>query len=142
MAESPLAKKLKLRPETQAALVNAPQGYAKDLTPLPTGASLSEKLQGSFDWIQAFVKDEAELEKILPRLVKALKPVSLLWIAFPKGSSGIQTDLTRDQGWDSLRKTDLKWITLVSVNDVWSAFAFRPFKPGEERSSRPARDGS
>jgi hypothetical protein len=64
-----------------------------------------------------------------------LKPESLLWISFPKGTSKIQTDLTRDKGWEALRDADLKWITLISVNDTWSAFSLRPYKLGEERQA-------
>jgi hypothetical protein len=59
----------------------------------------------------------------------------MLWISFPKGSSKIQTDLTRDKGWESLQTLDLKWITLVSVNETWSAFALRPYREGEEKQS-------
>ena len=70
---------------------------------------------------------------MVPRLVKALAPESLLWISFPKGTSGIQTDLTRDKGWDALKSVDLKWVTLISVNDTWSAFCLRPYKPGEAK---------
>jgi len=74
-------------------------------------------------------------EQALPQVRDALKPASTLWITFPKGTSKIQTDLTRDQGWDSLRSLDLKWINLISVDDTWSAFALRPYKSGEERQS-------
>ena len=42
---------------------------------------------------------------------------------------------TRDKGWDALQPLDLKWITLISVNETWSAFSLRPYKPGEERQS-------
>lgn len=63
----------------------------------------------------------------------------MLWISFPKGSSGIQTDLTRDKGWEGVSRFELKWVTLVSVNEVWSAFALRPFKPGEDRASSLSR---
>jgi len=94
---------------------------------------LSEKLQGKFDWIQGFVRTSAELKGLVPRLVKALAPESLLWISFPKGTSGIQTDLTRDKGWDALKSVDLKWVTLISVNDTWSAFCLRPYRPGEPK---------
>jgi hypothetical protein len=133
MPESALARKMKLKSGAMAVVVNPPDGYIAELRPLPDGVSLSDKLQGSFDWIQIFVKNKAELEKILPRATKALKPVSILWISFPKGTSKIQTDLTRDKGWEALEKADLKWVNLVSVNEVWSAFAVRPFKSGEAR---------
>jgi hypothetical protein len=135
MQESSLAKKMKLKTGQRAAIINAPDGYLKELSPLPTGVEVVEKLQGTFDWVQIFVKNKAELEKLVPRVTRVLKPESLLWLSFPKGSSKIQTDLTRDKGWDSLRQTDLKWVNLVSVNETWSAFALRPYKPGEERQS-------
>jgi hypothetical protein len=133
MPESALAKKMKLKAGARATVINAPAGHLKELAPLPAGVELSEKLQGRFDWIQAFVRTSAELKRLAPRLVKALAEESLLWISFPKGSSGIQTDLTRDKGWDALKGVDLKWVSLISVNDTWSAFCLRPYKPGETR---------
>jgi hypothetical protein len=135
MAESALVKKLKLKPGQRAAIVNAPDGYLKELSPLPGGAQVAEKLSGKFDWVQVFVKSKAELDGLFPRLVGALKPEGLLWISYPKGTSKIQTDLTRDKGWDVIRQSDLKWITLISVDETWSAFALRPYKPGEERQT-------
>ena len=135
MPESALAKKLKLKPNQHAGVINAPDGYLKELGSLPAGVDLAEKLSGKFDWIQLFVKNKAELEKAIPRAMRALKPESLLWICYPKGSSKIQTDLTRDKGWEILKKVDLKWITLISVNDTWSAFAMRPYREGEEKLS-------
>ena len=135
MPESSLAKKLKIKPMQRAALIHAPPGYVKELGSLPTGVELAEKLSGKFDWVQLFVKNKAELDKLLSKTVRALKPESLLWISYPKGRSKIQTDLTRDKGWESLQKADLKWVTLISVNETWSAFALRPYKPGEARQT-------
>lgn len=113
----------------------APPGYLKELNPLPSSVEIAETLQGKLDWVQIFVKNKAELEKLAPKAISALKLESMLWISFLKGTSKIQTDLTRDKGWESLRKADLKWITLISVNDTWAAFALRPYKPGEKRQT-------
>jgi hypothetical protein len=135
MQENSLAKKMKLKSGQRIAILNAPKGYTKELSPLPSGVELVEQLQGKFDWVQVFVQNRNDLEKLAPRAVRALKPESLLWISFPKGASKIQTDLTRDQGWDTLRQADLKWINLISINETWSAFSMRPFKPGEKRES-------
>ncbi len=135
MVATSLANKLKLKPGQRAAVINAPQGYPETLDPLPVGVQVSEQLDGEFDWVQIFVKDKAELEGLAPRAARALKPESLLWIAFPKGSSKIQTDLTRDKGWEVIQQIDLKWINLVSIDETWSAFALRPYKAGEERQS-------
>ena len=135
MTENALLKKLKLKAGQRAAIVNAPSGYIDTLRPLPDGVEVVEGLDGTFDWVQVFLKNRAELETLVPQLVGALKPVSMLWFTFPKGTSKIQTDLTRDKGWDALHGADLKWLTLVSVNDTWSAFAVRPYKPGEDHQS-------
>ena len=135
MAENPLGGKIKLKPGTRAAVVNAPAGYTCSLIPLPEDASLSEVLDGRFDWIQAFVTGKAQMEALLPTIFQALNPESLLWMCFPKGTSKVQTDLTRDQGWDTLQRTDLKWVTLISIHSTWSAFCLRPYKPGETRQT-------
>ncbi len=135
MGSTALASKLKLKPGQKAVVVNPPKGYVKTLAPAVAEASLSDPLDDQYDWIQVFVRNQAELEAWVPRVLPALRQVNLLWIAFPKGSSRIQTDLTRDKGWDSLRQADLKWINLVSIDEVWSAFSLRPYRPGEARQS-------
>lgn len=135
MAENTLANKMKLKPSQRAALVNAPEGYLKELGPLPSGVEMAEKLEGEFDWVQIFVKNKAELDALAPQAIRALKPESLLWISFPKGASKIQTDLSRDQGWDVVQQADLKWVNLISINETWSAFSVRPYKSGEKKQS-------
>ena len=130
MAESPLAKKMKLKPGASAAVINTPENYLQELR---HDNEVSQSLKGKFDWIQIFVKNKSELDTLAPKAAKALKPESILWISFPKGTSKIQTDLTRDKGWEGVQKLDLKWINLVSVNETWSAFALRPYKAGEKK---------
>jgi hypothetical protein len=135
MAAASLVAKLKLTTGNHACMVNALAGYLQAFTPLPKGVNLVDHLNGKFDWLQVFVKNKAELEGLVPQITRALKPGGLLWITFPKGSSEVQTDLTRDAGWDSLRDSELKWINLVSVDETWSAFSLRPYRPIEARQS-------
>ena len=132
MPESALAKKMKLKPWARAAVIHAPENF---LNELKHDAEISSKLSGKFDWVQIFAKNKKELDTLVPKAIKALKPESILWLSFPKGSSKIQTDLTRDKGWEVLQGLDLKWVTLISVNENWSAFALRPYKEGEKRQS-------
>ena len=132
ISESPLAKKLKLKPGLKAAVLNAPDGYLKELK---HDSDISQKLNGQFDWIQVFAKNKKELDALAPKAISALKPASILWLSFPKGSSKLQTNLTRDKGWGILRGVELKFITLISVNENWSAFALRPYKEGEHKQS-------
>ena len=132
MPESTLAKKIKLKPGLKAAVIHAPESY---LDELGHSADILTSLKGKFDWIQLFVRNKSELDALAPKAAMALNPESMLWISFPKGSSGIQTDLTRDQGWESVQQLGLKWINLVSINDTWSAFGLRPYREGEKRHS-------
>ena len=131
MASGTLPEKLKLKPGLRAAVINAPDSYLKELG--ASWAHLDQTFSGDYDWIQVFVRNKAELDLLISTVKAALRPISLLWITFPKGSSKVQTDLTRDTGWDSIQ--DMKWVTLVSINDTWSAFSLRPYKPGEARQS-------
>ena len=132
MPESTLAKKMKLKSGLKAAVINAPENYVDTLK---HNTALSPTLNGKFDWIQIFVRDKAELDALAPKATKALKSESMLWISFPKGTSKIQPDLTRDKGWDVLRDLDLKWINLISVNEMWSAFSLRPYRSGDEKQT-------
>jgi hypothetical protein len=132
MPESLLAKKLKLKPGLNAVVINAPEKYFIELK---HDSEISENLNGKYDWIQIFVKTKAELDKLFPKVLKSIKPETLIWVSFPKGTSKIQTDLTRDKGWDVIIAAELKWTNLVSVNDAWSAFSMRPYKPGEPKQS-------
>jgi hypothetical protein len=86
-----------------------------------------------------FVTNQAELEKAVEKVVSLVAPSMLLWIYYPKGSSGVQTDLTRDKGWDSLLKhKELSWINLVSFDDTWAAFACRlKTEKDRQRAARP-----
>jgi len=135
MADKSLAEKMKLKSGLKAAIVNAPAGYLQELG-APRDVQISTRLDpGPFDWLQVFVESRAELKALAPRLMPALKPISTLWISFPKGTSKIQRDLTRDRGWRSLQSLNLKWITLISVDETWSAFSLRPYKAGEKPQS-------
>ena len=129
---SELARKIKLKPGSKAAIIHAPGNYLQDLQ---HDTEISSSLRGKFDWIQIFVKNKGELDALAPRAAKALKPESILWITFPKGTSKVQTDLTRDKGWEEVQKLGLKWINLVSIDETWSAFSMRPYREGEKRQS-------
>lgn len=131
---SPLARKLRLKPGARAAVVGADADYLLHLDP-PPGVTIRNDLEGPLDWIQVFVKTTVDLAAVAPQLKAAIAPDGLVWISYPKGSSKMQTDLTRDKGWEPLEVADLMWLSLVAVDDTWSAFGLRPYKPGEARQT-------
>ena len=78
MPETTLAAKLKLKAGQRAIMLNAPDGYLAMLPPLPEDLEVTHELAGSADWIQVFVKTRAELEQLLPQVLAAMTPSSLL----------------------------------------------------------------
>jgi hypothetical protein len=133
-AGSPLAKKLKLQPGMRAAVIGAPAGYVDRLAG-HEDVLFSDRLDGRFDWIQVFARTSAELAAVVAALTAAIEPDGRIWISYPKASSKLQSDLTRDKGWQPLDGGDLMWLSLVSVDETWSAFGLRPYKPGEARQT-------
>ena len=119
------AQKLRIKDGDLLFPIHAPNGFMKTLAPLPSKVKLAEnpKEANQLHW---FVHTRAQFEKELPGILKMLRPGMLLWIYYPKGTSKIQTDLTRDKGWDAILKhKDLHWISLVSFDETWSTFACR-----------------
>jgi hypothetical protein len=126
MADSSLTKKLGLKPGWRALILNAPDGYRALLDPLPEGVDLTATPDGTFDFVQLFAKNKADLAAYAPAAMAAVKPGGMLWISFPKKTSKIQTDISRDTGWDVIQQAGWQGVFLISVDDVWSAMRFRP----------------
>ena len=126
MAKS-TADKLRIQPGSTLLTLSAPSVFKKVLSPLPAGVKITDK-GAVYDQVHWFIQHKAQLEKELSKVMKLLKPGVIVWAYYPKISSGIKTDLTRDKGWDCLLKEDdkLTWISLVSFDETWSVFGFRP----------------
>ena len=114
-----LSGKLKIKTAADGLVLNAPSGFDQkpyDSTP---------KAKISYGFVLLFTKDKAALDKLLPKTLKALKEDGLFWIAYPKKSSVIKTDITRDNGWDALQAAGYEAVSLVAIDDTWSALRFR-----------------
>jgi hypothetical protein len=105
--------------------IHAPSNFQTELEPLPVGVIINAKAK-KYNQVHWFVKDRARMEEELDSVIRLIKDDVVCWIYYPKGSSGIQTDLTRDKGWDALLKhKEMQWISLVSFNNTWSSFGMR-----------------
>lgn len=130
-----LARKTKLASASRPTILEGGPHDLRGGLSAATGQAIGDRLDGTHDWILCFAADRAALETQLPGVAAALGSPGTVWIAYPKGSSKRQSDLTRDQGWDSLRDADLMWLSLISIDDAWSAFSLRRYKPGEARQT-------
>ena len=142
MANS-IADKLRIRKDFILLTLNAPADFEKGLKKLPASVEIVETGK-QYDQVHWFVYNRAQLEKELSKVMRLVKPGVIIWVYYPKGTSRVQTDLTRDKGWDCLlaEGDKLTWISLISFDDTWSVFGFRAkteadkkkeVKPKEER---------
>jgi len=120
-----IAQKLKIKEGFILLTVNAPKNFTEVLGELPGGLKVSGSAK-KFNQVHWFVLNKAQMEKELNNILKQVKDDVVCWIYYPKGTSKMQTDLTRDKGWDVLLKHDeLQWISLISFDETWSTFGFR-----------------
>jgi len=126
MVQRSLIRKLRIQPGQRITIINPPPGYLDQLGDLPEGVELSNQPERTFDFVHLFVKNIAELERLGPSAVRAVKHDGLLWISYPKRSSKLETDISRDVGWDVIKEAGLRPVTQVSIDAVWSALRFRP----------------
>jgi Bacteriocin-protection, YdeI or OmpD-Associated len=118
-------KKMRIKENYVLRTLNAPADFKKNLEPLPVGLKVSPTAK-DYDQVHWFVRNKKQMEEELNKVLALIKSDVVCWTYYPKGSSGIQTDLTRDKGWDSLLKINtLQWISLISFDQTWSAFGFR-----------------
>src|SRR3954452_3581551 len=95
-SKTPLAQKLGIKPEMKIAALNVPAGYRKLLAPLPARVSFTDKATAGVRFVHLFVTERRILEKELKRLRKPLDDAGVLWISWPKKSSGLRSDITED----------------------------------------------
>ena len=119
-----LSQKLKIKEGYTLRTINAPENFVQTLSPLPAGVKISGDAK-NYNQVHWFVRNKAQMERELNNILKLIKDDVVCWIYYPKGASKIQTDLTRDKGWDTLLKHDFQWLSLISFDDTWSAFAMR-----------------
>ena len=135
MTTSALAKKLQIKPGQRVLITNPPADFLAKLAP-PPGVELSEKATGTFDVVQLFVKNVAELNRRASTAMHAVRPDGVFWICYPKLSAKTGSDITRDVGWDVVKTAGWRPVSQVSIDDVWSALRFRPV---EHVKARPKK---
>ena len=117
---TPLAAKLGIRPESSVRLVGAPAGAEDLLAPLPSGAVVRRAGALRADVVVLFTTTRADLARRIDALGEAVFPDGSLWVAWPKRSSGVATDLTEDVLREVALPLGLVDNKVCAVTDVWS----------------------
>jgi hypothetical protein len=123
-SSTPLPRKLGIKPEARLGLIGAPHDFDAVLGELPPGVTVRRRVQGTFDVLVVFVQKHSELQRRLPALTQALAQDGGLWVAWPKRSSGVATDLgdgvVRELGLGA-GLVDNK---VCAIDDTWSGLRF------------------
>jgi hypothetical protein len=135
---TPLAGKLGIKPEARIGLVAAPAGFERALGELPQGVCVRRRLQGTFDVIVAFCTRRAVLERRLPAWRGALASDGGLWLAWPKRTSGVATDLGEALVRELGLGAGLVDNKVCAIDATWSGLRFvyrRTDRPGRAPAS-------
>lgn len=117
-----IIKKLKFK--EAGVILNAPPAITQEFTTLGFSTGFDKKEQSSNTLV--FVNNNAEYLDFLQTGLKKVVPDSVLWFAYPKGTSKIKTDINRDILRVTGEEYSITAVTIVSVDDTWSALRFRP----------------
>jgi hypothetical protein len=139
-----LIEKLKPKQGT-IAVINSPKEILQEFKPLKPVASIPAGAKASIDFALLFAKTSKELAPAWKQIVSALKEDAVLWVAYPKKSSGIETDLGRmSDAWSFKAGSPWQPVASVSIDDTWTGtrFKFAPNleKERQDRASEEIRD--
>lgn len=118
---TPLWKKLGYEEGVDAYVEGAPKGYG-ELLGLPADVSVrwAERAGKGIGFVHLFTKEKSELKAKLARLRKLLAADGMIWVSWPKKSSGVETDITEDVVREIALPIGLVDIKVCAVDETWS----------------------
>jgi hypothetical protein len=121
---TPLPKKLGIKENQRIALVNKPESFQKQLGALPTNTHVVSKLTAPLDLVVLFVESERALAKQFPAIAKKISMNGMNWVAWPKKSAGVPTDLSFDLVQRIGLECGLVDVKICAIDEVWSGLKF------------------
>src|SRR5450755_2615666 len=118
---TPLPKKLVIKDGFRIALHNLPADVGSELEEAFAKCQLS---RDRLDFAMIFVKSQSELEKHFSRFSKKLAPTGMLWVSWPKKTSGVPTDLNENVVREIGLEAGLVDVKVCAVTEIWSGLKF------------------
>jgi len=119
---TPLPKKLGIKEQFRVSLVGMPSEVKAELQ--ETLAECQNPRNGPYDFAMVFAKSASELKKNFRKYFSRLDPAGMLWVSWPKKSSGVATDLTEDRVREIGLEAGLVDVKVCAVNEIWSGLKF------------------
>lgn len=121
---TPLPKKLGIQENFRVALHAMPSEVGAELKRPLNACTVLRKPAAPLDFVMLFTKKRAELSQLLPVHAKMLAPAGILWVSWPKKSSGVACDMNENDIRDIGLAIGLVDVKVCAVNDVWSGLKF------------------
>jgi hypothetical protein len=121
---TPLARKLGIKPDAVLGLLAAPPGIEDLLAPLPDGVTIRRRTRGRLDVVVLFADRRSVLQERFGQALEALDTDGGLWVAWPKKSSGVATDLDFDGVQRLGLDSGLVDNKVCAIDQVWTALRF------------------
>ena len=121
-----IVKKLGLKPGMRALVLGAPSGYIDSLAPLPDRVVVSKSLGSAHEFVQFFATKKSEIKKSAKKLLQSAAPGALVWVTYPKKTSSVDSDLSREEVWAAIEGTGWRPVSQIAIDDVWSALRLCP----------------
>jgi hypothetical protein len=133
-----LFEKLEFADEKNLLIQGLPSSIEKQFCKLSFAKNMTPLLKSrKIDFALVFAVNENQLNGILRDVMPALKENSKFWVAYPKTTSKIVTDLNRDSSWQQLTSAGYETVSEVTLDHVWSAARFE--RPTVKRSRHKAQ---
>lgn len=121
---NPIFKKLRLKNDGPALVLNAPDDFIDLLS--ETNVEIHEEILDYYHYVQVFVQDEEDANELIADGISALEPGATFWLCFPKlNSKNYETDLEENSINQILETFDMEGVTQVSLNEDWLAMRIR-----------------
>lgn len=118
---TPLAKKLGIKPGYRIRPKNEPKPYAR-LVGIDDsdGVTISPRFRANVDLWHLFTRSERELADTLPLAMRQIVPDGMIWVSWPKRSSGVPSQIGEDDVRRHALPLGLVDVKVCAVDDVWS----------------------
>jgi len=121
---TPLVKKLGIKDGFHVCLIAAPAEVSAELKASLAKCKVSKDGKAPLDLAILFTKASASLVQEFRRLARQLAPAGMLWVSWPKKTSGVQTDLNENVVRDIGLAAGLVDVKVCAVTEVWSGLKF------------------
>ena len=133
-SQTPLPKKLGIKPGLTIVTINPPTNYRRLLGTIPEGVTFSDRLKSNSPFVHIFTRKRSELANRLPVLREKIADTGTVWVSWPKRSAGVPTDVTEDVIRDVALPIGFVDVKVCAIDETWSALKLMVRRENRKRA--------